>query len=151
MNIVKAEKTHLSVLFNLNQILYPDPLHHIRPFPWADRSWIEQNLKHFFVAIDDFGRIAGAVCVKIDWFDSSHLVTLAVFPEYQKMGIGRALVEFAKKHARAKKKTKMTLGSYVAYNKREFYEKCGFRLVGEGFTETENGEKVPYYCMEAIL
>jgi GNAT superfamily N-acetyltransferase len=151
LNIIKAEKRHLPILFELNQILYPISLHKISPFPWAEQAWINSNLKYFFVAVDDSGQILGAICVKIGWFESSHLVTLAVFPEFQKKGIGRALVEFAKEKARAKKKTKMSLGSYVVYDKKEFYERCGFHLLCEHFTETKDGEKIPYYCMEAQL
>lgn len=81
-------------------------------------------MKHFetvFTAWDG-DKLVGLVCAMDDSIMTAYIHYMLVRPEYQKMGIGKALIEKMKTHY--KDYLRIVL---VAYDKElGFYEHCGF-------------------------
>lgn len=81
-------------------------------------------MKHFetvFTAWDG-DKLVGLVCAMDDSIMTAYIHYMLVRPEYQKMGIGKALIEKMKAHY--KDYLRIVL---VAYDKElGFYEHCGF-------------------------
>jgi ribosomal protein S18 acetylase RimI-like enzyme len=62
-----------------------------------------------------------------------HMRQVAVLPQYQGQGIGRTLVEFAERFARGKGFALMVL--HARETALPFYEKLGYKRIGESFEE----------------
>ena len=77
------------------------------------------------------GRIAGFAIMKFR-DDDAHLFLLAVTPGLQRTGVGRALIEWLEKSCRTaglrQIRVEMRFGNR---NARKFYERFGFRFVGQ--------------------
>jgi GNAT superfamily N-acetyltransferase len=81
----------------------------------------------FLVAIHD-NRIAGAVLVRINE-NTGYFGMLAVWPELQRLGLGRALLEAAEDHCRARGCTEMTLSTgSVRRELVDRYGRLGYRV-----------------------
>lgn len=143
MKIISAEQQHLETLVALHALLYPDVLHSIRHFQWSERWWIEANLKNIYVATEK-GNVLGEVCV-LPSGAGFRIETLAVAPEHQGFGVGRSLVDYAKMVARAKGSKTLAVCSFAVYDKRTFYEACGFVHM------RECGNQYPYHHMVMAL
>lgn len=82
---------------------------------------IEEIIDCFFVAEVE-GRIAGCVCLEIYNKKLAEIRSLAVMPEFQKLGIGRKLVE-----ACVEKAQKNGIYELLTISDKDaFFEKAGF-------------------------
>ena len=75
---------------------------------------------------------------------------LAVHPDFQKKGVGKALMDFGEKYAREKKYISVRLDTF-SMNKRnlKFYKSRGYHQLGEIYFP--NQTEFPFYCYELIL
>jgi ribosomal-protein-alanine acetyltransferase len=102
--------------------------------PW---SWNEQRVRHCLrnrecavLAARDRRRLVGFAIMEF-YDEHAHLSLLAVQPGYQRLGIGRQLIEWLEASAR-------TAGTFTVQlevratndDARRFYEKLGYREVG---------------------
>ena len=90
-----------------------------------------------YLAIDtESDTVAGLLAL-----DGSRLDQLYIHNDYQKMGIGRRLLNRAKELSPGK----LELFTFeVNKNARAFYEKHGFKIVGRGFENEENLPDIKY-------
>ncbi|MED1863743.1 GNAT family N-acetyltransferase [Fictibacillus nanhaiensis] len=81
--------------------------------------------------------IVDAIVVGLIAYNQTEISQLYVHSDYQKMGIGQALLQLAKKHSCGR----LTLRTFeVNMNAQRFYEKNGFKVIGRG---NENEENLP--------
>tara|TARA_A100001011_G_scaffold127717_1_gene134721 strand:- start:5021 stop:5521 length:501 start_codon:yes stop_codon:yes gene_type:complete len=75
---------------------------------------------------------------------------LAVHPDFQKKGIGKALMDFAEKYAKKKEYKSIRLDTF-SVNKRnlKFYESRGYQRLEKIYFP--NQSEFPFYCYELIL
>lgn len=89
-----------------------------------------------FVAVDDDERVLGTASVFLyptylhGGAYAAHIEDVAVHPDHQRKGIGRALVEHCLKRCRLANVYKVVLNCSPA--NIPFYQKCGFRLTPDG-------------------
>ncbi|MDB5248252.1 MAG: GCN5-related N-acetyltransferase [Segetibacter sp.] len=77
--------------------------------------------------------------------DTVRLRQMAVKAGLQGKGIGRVLMQFAENIARDRGNKKLTM--HARKSAAGFYEKLGYQLTGEEFTEVT----IPHYIMEKYL
>jgi predicted GNAT family N-acyltransferase len=77
--------------------------------------------------------------------DTVRLRQMAVKSGLQGKGIGRVLMQFAENIARDRGNKKLTM--HARKTASGFYEKLGYKLTGEEFTEVT----IPHYIMEKQL
>jgi predicted GNAT family N-acyltransferase len=77
--------------------------------------------------------------------DTVRLRQMAVINDLQGKGVGRALMQFAENLARDRGYKKITM--HARKNAVGFYEKMGYRIVGQEFEEIT----IPHYVMEKEL
>ena len=75
---------------------------------------------------------------------------LAVHPDFQKKGIGKALMDFAEKYAKKKEYKSIRLDTF-SVNKRnlKFYESRGYQRLEKIYFPKQS--EFPFYCYELIL
>lgn len=98
---------------------------------WIRKYWIKSQIEtgNYWVAtIAD--KVVGAMCIKEEE-NELLIVAIAVDKEFRSRQIGKTLVNQAKKIARKRKKKELTVGSFVAYKVKDFYCRCGFKLLSE--------------------
>ena len=96
-------------------------------------KFISECVDQIFIAAKEDGLNAGFLCLQETGKDTVELAVMGVLKNYQRRGIGRQLLEKAKKIALAKgysflqvKTVKM--GKYDDYDKTNlFYLRCGFK------------------------
>ena len=101
----------------------------VRPARAEDVVSIFENLRDFFVAetVDEAGRatFAGNGALHILWGDIAEVRGLAVAPDVQTRGVGRALVVACEAEAR-----RIGIPTLFAWTYSVgFFEKCGFTLI----------------------
>ncbi len=101
-------------------------IHQVRINP-ADLDW-----RRFVVAVDGSGRMRGCGQLKPHGADILELASIAVEPSFQNQGIARTIIEHL--IAQASRPLYLTCRSGL----KSFYEKWGFRVLGEN-------EMPPYY------
>lgn len=109
-------------------------------------------LNHHFLLIEDndTGNIQGFVSYEFDYksYNKTKLHKLYVLPEYHSLGIGRILIdkvcEEACKHGNAS-----VLLNMNRFNKSlGFYERVGFKIIGEEDIDIGNGFLMEDYIFE---
>ncbi len=85
---------------------------------------------NFFVAKDSGNRIIGFMGLRNDGGGRGVMKRLAVIPECQRQGVGRALVAAAIDWASGNGFTKLSLHTGITEKARPLYEKFGFRVLG---------------------
>ena len=88
-------------------------------------NYMYQNVRDYFVCLDDDGKIVGCVSLHVVWQDLAEVKSLAVDEHCQKKGVGRILVDAALDDARALRVPKVFCLTYVP----GFFEKMGFRRI----------------------
>jgi N-acetylglutamate synthase-like GNAT family acetyltransferase len=90
--------------------------------------WSLANLSDAVYCADDDDQLIGAATMQ--WrADPCELVELAVAPERQGQGIGRAIVGWLLAEARRRGKRQMLVGTAnSSIGNIAFYQKCGFRM-----------------------
>ncbi|MBQ9461789.1 MAG: ribosomal protein S18-alanine N-acetyltransferase [Clostridia bacterium] len=124
LTIAKMEQEHVDVVAELEKTCFSTP-------------WTVENLKdalenetsYFFVALND-DKVIGYVGVSVI-SDSCFINNIAVFPEYRKQGVGKALMKIAILTADAMGTGFISLevreSNYAAIN---LYRKLGFEVMG---------------------
>ncbi len=101
--------------------------------PWSEnglKSELNNNFARFFVAFSD-DRIAGYIGSH-NVLGEVYITNVAVFPEFRRNGVGKALVEFLVDRMKTEKAEFVTLEVRKSNIKAiSLYEKCGFQKVGE--------------------
>ena len=101
--------------------------------PWSEdglKSELNNGFARFFVALQD-GGIAGYIGAH-NVLGEVYITNIAVFPEFRKMGIGKALVEFLIAQMKSENAEFVTLEVRKSnFSAISLYEKCGFKPVGE--------------------
>jgi len=94
------------------------------------------------------------VYIAVNWetnnSDNLYIHRLAVHPNFQKKGVGKALMDFAEKFAREKNYSSVRLDTF-SMNKRnlKFYESRGYQRLEEIYFPKQS--EFPFYCYELIL
>lgn len=87
-----------------------------------------KNFKTVFSAYDD-NKLVGMICVMDDGIMNAYIHYLLVNPKYQKLGIGKKLVEMVKE----KYKDYLRLAVIGYYKAEGFYKALGFTKSEESF------------------
>jgi GNAT superfamily N-acetyltransferase len=98
-------------------------------YPWDEatqRGHAEESLGGMIVLVEE--KPVGVVTLA-DWGDQLHVVWMALAPEVQGRGLGRALVEYCQRQARQATKP-LTLQVLRGNPASEFYKRCGFEEYG---------------------
>jgi amino-acid N-acetyltransferase len=91
---------------------------------FRSKAYIYDNLQMFTVAEVD-GKTVGCCVLAVIWSDLAEIKSLAVLEDYQKKGVGKALVENAVKQAK-----ELGVGKVFALTlEPKFFEKHGFTIV----------------------
>ncbi len=87
-------------------------------------NMIYENLRDFFVVkVKD--KIVGCGSIHIDWIDLAEIKSVAVHPDYQGTGVGKAIVQACLKDAE-----KLGLKRVFALTyKPDFFKKYGFEVI----------------------
>lgn len=128
-SIEPADIQDLESIERINKQLHLDD----PDFKWDQKEWISEEIRNgnFFVLRQN-GLVCGAICL-IPKEGQLTIETIAVDKEKQRIGFGRKLIEFAFNNARKGNMTKVGVGSFIYYEAKDFYLKCGFRLVKTAF------------------
>jgi len=100
----------------------------------ADPS--EQRIRRYLIGAHAFVGIKNAVPVSVlvaRWrnADEAEIMNVAVAPEHQRTGIGRAMMEFAAQDAKARGARSVALGTgNSSLGELRFYQRLGFRITG---------------------
>ncbi len=114
-------------------------------YKWMQRRWIRDNVNYgSFYVIKEKGDVFAAMCLHLDLYKlpgEAYIETLAAREDMHKQGLGKRLVEFAKRKAKKEGKTLLTVDSAFKFNVKDFYQNCGFKLFEIGDPEGE----IPFY------
>jgi ribosomal protein S18 acetylase RimI-like enzyme len=105
-----------------------------------------ENEKHnLMMAAYEDEHILGCCMLVEEDLQTVRLRQMAVLNDLQGKGIGKALMQFAENLARDRGYKKITM--HARQNAIGFYEKMGYRRVGDAFIEIT----IPHYVMEKDL
>jgi ribosomal protein S18 acetylase RimI-like enzyme len=105
-----------------------------------------ENEKHnLMMAAYEDEHILGCCMLVEEDLQTVRLRQMAVINDLQGKGIGKALMQFAENLARDRGYKKITM--HARQNAIGFYEKMGYRRVGDAFIEIT----IPHYVMEKDL
>lgn len=101
--------------------------------PWSEdglKSELDNKFARFYVAFLD-GQIAGYIGSH-NVLGEVYITNVAVFPEFRRNGVGKALVEFLVDKMKSENAEFVTLEVRESnLNAISLYEKCGFEKVGK--------------------
>lgn len=101
--------------------------------PWSEdglKSELDNKFARFYVAFLD-GQIAGYIGSH-NVLGEVYITNVAVFPEFRRNGVGKALVELLVSEMKAENAEFVTLEVRESnLNAISLYEKCGFEKVGK--------------------
>lgn len=106
---------------------------------------LEAEKDNMLIAAFEDDRILGCCMLVEEQPGTVRLRQMAVLNDLQGKGIGRALMNFAENIARDR--GYKTVRMHARVNAVGFYEKVGYRTIGEPFIEVT----IPHYVMEKIL
>ena len=123
-----ARRNDASAIASMSRRLIEDGL----PWTWNERR-ISKSIANpdcVVLVARDGRRLAGFAVAEF-WDDRTHINLLAVRPSYQRMGVGRSLLEWLASSAQ-------TAGTFLVHlevrvsnsNARDFYRKHGFQETG---------------------
>ena len=99
---------------------------------YAERGrMLHRSLESIYESLRDFlvfereGQVVGCVALTISWKDLGEVRSLAVAPELQGLGAGKALMQHAVETGRAMGLKRLFALTYEP----SFFQKCGFRVV----------------------
>ncbi len=97
------------------------------------------------MAVINQHELIGIGTIQPDGIDSMRIRYMAVNREYQRLGVGSAIINMLLEYALENHATKCWLNARS--NALEFYQRHGFKLVGEVETEIA----IPHFKMETLL
>lgn len=106
---------------------------------------LEQEKDNMLIAAFEDEKILGCCMLLEEQPRVVRLRQMAVLNDLQGKGIGRALMNFAENLARDR--GYRTVRMHARMNAIGFYEKMGYRTVGDSFIEVT----IPHYVMEKML
>jgi GNAT superfamily N-acetyltransferase len=106
---------------------------------------LEPDKKDILIGAFDDGRILGCCILRAEAPDKIRLRQMAVRPNQQGKGVGQQIMRFAELIARDKGYKKLTM--HARDTAIGFYEKQGYKVVGDGFLEVT----IPHHIMEKFL
>ena len=106
---------------------------------------LEKEKQNLHIAAYEDDQMLGCCMLVEEEPDMVRLRQMAVINDLQGKGIGRALMQFAENLARDRGYKKITM--HARKNALGFYEKMGYRKVGNEFNEIT----IPHYVMEKEL
>ena len=110
-----------------------------------DRTELEQERRNILIGAFEDDDILGCCMLIEENADTLRLRQMAVYNEKQGKGLGRALMNFAENLARDR--GYKWLNMHARSNAVGFYEKMGYRVVSDEFTEIT----IPHVVMEKQL
>ena len=110
-----------------------------------DEKELESERNNLLIAAFDDDKILGCCMLVPENESIVRLRQMAVLNDLQGKGIGRALMLFAENLARDRGYNKISM--HARKNATGFYEKVGYRVVGDEFIEVT----IPHYNMEKEL
>ena len=110
-----------------------------------DSDELENEKKNLHIAAFEDDQMLGCCMLVQENDETVRLRQMAVMNDLQGKGIGRALMQFAENLARDRGYKKISM--HARKNAAGFYEKMGYKKVGEEFTEIT----IPHYVMEKEL
>ena len=90
----------------------------------TQRQYAAESLQGNIVLVE--GDRAGVITLS-DWQDQLHLTFMSLLPQYQGLGLGSRLIEYAKKRA-VNQNRPLTLQVLKIHPARLFYERHGFKV-----------------------
>ena len=125
LEIKKMTSAHIGEIAELEKECFSSP--------WSEdglKSELDNKFSRFFVAFSD-GKIAGYIGAH-NVLGEVYITNVAVFPEFRRNGMGKALVEFLVKKMKSENAEFVTLEVRKSnINAISLYEKCGFEKVGD--------------------
>ncbi len=106
---------------------------------------LESEKENLLMAAYEDDQILGCCMLVEEGHNTVRLRQMAVLNDLQGKGIGKALMQFAENLARDRGYKKITM--HARKNAIGFYEKMGYRKVGNEFEEIT----IPHYVMEKEL
>lgn len=106
---------------------------------------LEEEKKNLMMGAYEDDQMLGCCMLVEEGIETVRLRQMAVKNDLQGKGIGKALMQFAENLARDRGYKKITM--HARKNALGFYEKMGYRKVGEEFREIT----IPHYLMEKEL
>jgi ribosomal protein S18 acetylase RimI-like enzyme len=106
---------------------------------------LEPDKQDILIGAFDDGRILGCCILRDEGNGIIRLRQMAVRNNQQGKGVGQQIMRFAETVARDKGYKKLTM--HARDTAIGFYEKQGYKVIGEGFIEVT----VPHHKMEKIL
>ena len=106
---------------------------------------LEKEKDHLLIAAYEDDHMLGCCMLVEEEPDTVRLRQMAVANPLQGKGVGRAMIQFAENIARDRGYRRITM--HARKNALGFYEKMGYRKVGEEFQEIT----IPHYVMEKVL
>lgn len=132
LNIEKMTIAHIEEIAGLEKECFSSP--------WSQdglKSELDNNFARFFVAFSG-DKIAGYIGSH-NVLGEVYITNVAVFPEFRRNGVGKALVEFLVDEMESENAEFVTLEVRKSnLNAISLYEKCGFEKVGERKNFFEN-------------
>ena len=125
IEIKKMTSSHIGEIARLEKECFSSP--------WSEdglKTELDNNFARFFVAFsgDEIAGYIGSHNV----LGEVYITNVAVFPEFRRKGVGKALVEFLANEMKAENAEFVTLEVRRSnQNAISLYEKCGFQKVGE--------------------
>lgn len=125
LNIEKMTMAHIEEIARLEKECFSSP--------WSEdglKSELDNNFARFFVAFSG-GKISGYIGSH-NVLGEVYITNVAVFPEFRRNGVGKALVEFLVDEMKSENAEFVTLEVRKSnLSAITLYEKCGFEKVGE--------------------
>lgn len=106
---------------------------------------LEPDKQDILIGAFDDGRILGCCILRDEEFGNIRLRQMAVKNNQQGNGIGQQIMRFAETVARDKGYKKLTM--HARDTAIGFYEKQGYKVIGDGFLEVT----IPHHKMEKLL
>ena len=125
LNIKKMTIAHIEEIAKLEEECFSSP--------WSEdglKSELDNKFARFFVAFLN-GKMAGYIGSH-NILGEVYITNVAVFSEFRRNGVGKALVEYLVEQMKTEKADFVTLEVRKSnLSAISLYEKCGFRKVGE--------------------
>jgi predicted GNAT family N-acyltransferase len=106
---------------------------------------LEKEKNNLLIAAYDDDKMLACCMLVEEEPQTVRLRQMAVMNDLQGKGIGKALMQFAENLARDRGYQKITM--HARKNAAGFYEKMGYQIIGDEFTEIT----IPHYVMEKSL